>query len=187
MTGSPVRRFSGSPLKPRVSVITATIPGREHLLVENKASVRAQTMPDWEHLTLLDTDRVGCSRAYNALAREAAAEWLFVIADDDLMLPACLYLHLKHAAEADIVYAPPLVWGELPDQFLGPHPGIPAVALIRRQLWVDKGGYNENLGAQEDRDFYERAQASGARFVRFMEAPTWVYRFWGGNKSRGPQ
>jgi hypothetical protein len=144
-------------------------------------------MQDWEHLTLLDTDRAGCSKAYNALAREAWAEWLFVIADDDLMLPGCLDHHLNHSADADIVYAPPLVWGEQADQFLGAPPGIPAVALIRKAVWVDRGGYDENIGAQEDRVFFERAGAAGARFVRVEGSPTWVYRFWGGNKSRGPQ
>ena len=183
-----IRRSFGSRQSPRVSVITATIPGREHLLVENQASVRSQTMKDWEHLTLLDTERAGCSATYNRLAEEAKAEWLFILADDDLMLPGCLYQHLKHSSNADIVYAPPLVWGEAPQQFCGVHPTIPAVALIRTELWRSLGGYGVGLVEQEDRDFYQRAVQASARFVRFVDGPTWVYRFHlgsVGNKSRG--
>lgn len=182
------KRF-GSWAVPRVSVLTATIPGREHLLAENRQSVLAQTMRDWEHLTLLDHTRDGCSKTFNRLAAEAQAEWLFVIADDDLMLPGCLHHHLKHAADADIVYAPPLVWGDAdPQQFCGVPPAIPAVALIRTEFWRALGGYGEELADQEDRDFYHRAQRANARFVRFEDGPTWVYRFHQGavgNKSRG--
>jgi hypothetical protein len=179
-----VRRSSGSRLKPRVSVLTATIPGREHLLAENKASVRSQIMVDWEHLTLLDTDLAGCSASYNALADEAQADWLFILADDDLILPGCLHQHLKYSTDADIVYSPPLVWGEDSAQFCMSHPGIPAVALIRTELWRKLRGYGRRLHEQEDRDFYIRAQDAQARFVRFVDGPTWVYRFHGSNKSR---
>lgn len=146
-------------------------------------------MKDWEHLTFLDADRRGCSFSYNLLAREAQADWLFIIADDDLMLPACLYKHLAQTGAGDIIYSPPLVWGEAPEQFCMSHPSIPAVALIRRELWVELGGYDESLGGTEDRDFFQRAERARARFVRFVDGPVWIYRFHEtdrvGNKSRG--
>jgi GT2 family glycosyltransferase len=147
-------------------------------------SVEAQTFLRYEHLVLLDRGRAGCSATFNALASAARGEWLFILADDDLMLPGCLERHLDASADADIVYAPPLVWGEDSAQFrMGP-PGIPAVVLIRKEWWRKLGGYDERLGQQEDRNLFIRAEQRQARFVRVPDYPTWVYRFHGGNKSR---
>lgn len=176
-------------MKPLVSVLTGTIPGRERFLEECAASVASQTYLCYEHLVWRDNAREGCSATYNRLARMAEGEWLFILADDDLMFPRCLETHLAASAEADIVYAPPLVWGEPASQFCLTRPApIPAVALIRAALWEQIGGYDEKLVEREDQGFYERADAARARFVRTADSPTWAYRFHEGsvgNKSRG--
>lgn len=166
-----------------ISVLTPTIPGRERFLHECRLSVLAQTYSEREHLVLLDSERQGCSRTLNTLARAARGEWLFLVADDDLLLPRCLEAHLRVSATSDIVYCPPLVWGEDHHQFWGGPPMIPSTCLIRRQLWQRLGGYDESARSTEDRFLYERAMKEGARFTR-IEEPTWVYRFHGGNKSR---
>lgn len=140
--------------------------------------------PDWEHLILCDTERNGCAGTVNQLARAASGEWLLILADDDLLLPGCLTKLLSSSGAADIVHAPPLVFGEDPAQFYLSPPAIPATCLIRRSLWIRVGGYDEGMTHTEDRDFYERAITVGARFHR-VDYPCWVYRFWGGNKSRG--
>lgn len=176
-----------SSARPLVSILTPTIPGRERFLSECAASVRSQTLPAWkyEHLVLLDFERLGCSRTVNKLAEEARGEWLMILADDDLMLPACLEAHLAADDEGvDIVYAPPLVWGEPPDEFCGSPPGIPSLSLIRTESWRRLGGYDERADHQEDRRLYEKAMERSMKFVRAEGRPTWVYRFHGQNKSR---
>jgi glycosyltransferase involved in cell wall biosynthesis len=165
-----------------VTVITPSIPGREHLLSECLASVAAQTHRLVEHLWVISED--SRSSTVNKLAEDARGEWIFQIDDDDVLLPCCVEHHLSVADEADVVYAPPLVWGEDPQQFCASPPGIPVTSLIRTELWRKLGGQNERLVETEDMDFYQRAMDKHARFIRFDKAPTWVYRFHGGNKSR---
>jgi len=115
----------------------------------------------------------------NRAAAAAKGEWLMPLADDDLLLPGCLAAMLVSSADADVVYAPPLVWGEEPAQFHAAPPNIPATALIRSEWW--RAGYEHF--EQEDRHHFERMANEHARFVR-VDYPCWVYRFHGGNKSR---
>ena len=179
-----IQRLTGGATRPMVSVLTATIPERWQLLNDNVRSVRTQTFPDWEHLILEDTDKTSSAMTTNTLAEAAMADWLFILNDDDVMLPRCLSAHLAASADADIVYSPPLVEGEDPHQFWGSPPNIPCTALIRTELWRSIGGYNERLLATEDRDFYTRAiERRHARFAR-VDQHLWIYRFHGANKSR---
>lgn len=168
-----------------VTVITATIPGREHYLRECMISVIHQTQPDVEHKIKLDKRFEGCSVMCNRMVAEAKGEWLFPLADDDLALPRCLELLMAASDDADVVYSPPLVWGlHDPWWFFQAPPAIPATALIRKSLWLELGGYDESVRREEDRGLWTRAVEAGARFVRVDGAPTWVYRLGhGGNKS----
>lgn len=168
-----------------ISVLTATIAGRERMLEECKASVASQTYRDFEHIVMLDMEYDGCSVMCNRMVEQAKGEWLFLLADDDLMLPGCLATHLEHSTNADIVYAPPLVWGlHDPWWFFQAPPAIPATALIRKSLWLELGGYDESARREEDRKLWIKAVDAGARFVRAEGSPTWVYRLnHGGNKS----
>lgn len=178
-------RAFGSTYRAQVSVLTPSVPERSAMLAELRQSVSNQTFARWEHLILVDEGYVGCSRTLNAIAEDAKAEWLFLIADDDLLLPTCLGAHLAASPGADVVYSPPQVEGEPDAPFHGDPPGIPAPALIRRSLWEDLGGYDVNREQCEDLDFFDRALVAGAVFKR-IEGPTWIYRFHsGGNKSRG--
>lgn len=179
-----VRRVSSFAPRPSVSVLTPSVPERADMLAECEASVAAQTFLGWEHLILVDHEYRGCSKTVNQLAEVATAPWLFLIADDDLLLPGCLSAHLSASSRADIVYSPPFVEGEAEAPFHGNPPGIPAVALIRASLWRKLGGYDEERSQCEDLDFFTRAMEAGARLRRIKEQ-TWIYRFGHGNKSRG--
>ena len=120
----------------------------------------------------------------NALAGEARAPWLLPLADDDLLLPGCLETLLAAVHDADVVYAPPLVWGvENPWWFFDDPPKIPSFALIAKKLWDRVGGYDLEWNREEDRRFWTRAMEAGARFVKVASAPTWVYRVHAGSKS----
>jgi len=160
----------------KVSVITATVEGRENLLVECISSVRSQTFEDFEHVVVLDSELRGCSWAVNEAVARSSGEWLFLIADDDLMLPGCLEHLMAASADADVVYSPPLVSGN-EDRwwFFQAPPVIPATALIRRSLWDQLGGYDESALREEDRKLWVKAVELGARFVR-VDEPCWVYR-----------
>lgn len=166
-------------------MLTPTIPGREHFLVECAASVAAQTFRRYEHLILLDENRQGCAATMNELAGYAVGEWLFILADDDILLPRCLELLLENGS-GEIIYSPPLVWGEDGAQFCAGPPNIPAVALIRKDLWDRLGGYSLDVPSAEDNAFYKLAESRGVTFTRVDQHPTWIYRFHGGNKSRVP-
>ena len=140
-----------------------------------------------EHLWLVDHEYDGCSKTMNRLARTAKGKWFVPIADDDLVLPWFLTDLAGASRGADVVYAPPLVTGPNhggEEQFWGEPPNIPAVALIRRTLWDALGGYSEAYAEREDMVFFGHALERKARFVR-VARQSWVYRFWGGNKSRG--
>lgn len=167
-----------------VSVITATIPGREAMLRECRASIAGQTYAAAQHIVLMDELREGCSVMVNRAANKALGDWVFFLADDDLALPRCLEIHMEHADNADIVYAPPLVWGiHDPWWYFQAPPAIPATALMRRDLFLELGGYDESVVREEDRGLWKRAMAAGARFVRASGDPTWVYRMHQTNKS----
>jgi glycosyltransferase involved in cell wall biosynthesis len=170
-------------LKPLVSVLTPSIPERARMLKECEQSVIAQTFSQWEHLILVDETRRGCAATMNELADNARGEWLLPLADDDLLLPGCFKTLLEHADSGDVIYPPPIVTGiENPWWFFGEPPAIPSFALIRKQLWDDIGGYDDEWNREEDRRFWTRALERQARFVR-VDTPTWIYRHHGGNKS----
>lgn len=182
------RITSGSAQRPWVSVITPTIPERSGMLAQLEATVAAQTLArPWEHIILTDVDREGCAKTVNRAVSFARADWLFLIADDDLLEPTCLHAHLEAAEGADIVYSPPIVEGEPAAPFHGDPPGIPSTALIRTSFWRTLGGYNDLLDKCEDNDFYTRALARKGVFRRLPES-TWIYRLGHplGNKSRQP-
>lgn len=180
---SSVERISFcSARKPQVSVLTPTIPGREEFLAECRASVAGQTVQVHEHLWMLDEEGLGCAKIMNQLAGAAEADLLFILADDDLMLPRCLELHMR--AGGDVVYAPPLVWGEDAAQFCARPPNIPATALVSKAFWEKFGGYDESATHTEDLFLWRLAESRGCTFTRIDEHPTWVYRFHGANKSR---
>lgn len=171
-----------------VSVLTPSVPERDDMLKEAMRSVLDQTGVAYEHLIHVDRDYIGCSRTVNLLAEKARGRWLFLLADDDLLLPGCLKAHLAAAEGADIVYSPPVVEGEPEAPFHGEPPGIPSTALISANLWRWLGGYDVDLVHCEDFNLYERALAVGAVFRRVPEQ-TWVYRLGhpAGNKSRGKE
>lgn len=129
-----------------------------------------------EHLIDVDHAHRGCAFTVNRLAGAARGEWLLICADDDLLLPRCLAILLEHSENADIVYSPPLVWGNNSPHFFGKPPFIPSFGLIHKELWDEIGGY-EDVNREEDRKFWIRALELGANFVRASDEPTWVYRF----------
>ena len=97
-----------------VTVVTATIPGREVLLMECLESVYAQTVEVEAHLVLAQSCTEGtpspvhCAQMQNALLRSVTSEWTMRLADDDLLLPehiATLQPWFAKIYRADVIYS----------------------------------------------------------------------------------
>jgi GT2 family glycosyltransferase len=159
-----------------VSVLTPSLPERRLLLDECKDSVAAQTVPV-AHLVHVDEDREGPAKARNLLALRADTEWLLPVDDDDLLDPDCVRV-LLDSSDGDVVYPWCRVEGNpgwTPNRLFRPdtllrHNFIPVTALVRRDLWLEVGGMDEELRQFEDFDFWRKCLAAGARFVCVPES-----------------
>lgn len=93
-----------------VTVVTASIPGRERLLAEAIESVQAQIVPPSAHLIRIQSpngmiNRVHLSHQRNQLLAGVRSEWLAILDDDDRYLP----YHFEAIApmletDADVIY-----------------------------------------------------------------------------------
>jgi glycosyltransferase involved in cell wall biosynthesis len=177
----------------RISAITASIPSRPGKLAEAMESVRRQTLQPDEHLVAVDHARRGTARVLTQLALAARNEWVATLDDDDLWYADHLATLAANSADADIVYSWCHVEGrpgfedylhrEFDAAALCEANYIPNVALIRRELVADLGGWRYGVANDfEDYDFWLRALAAGARFVCVPEV-TWRYRLHEGSKT----
>jgi hypothetical protein len=165
-----------------VTVITASLPGREVQRAESIASVGAQTILPADHLVGIDYRREGGHRVRNLLASAVETTWTHILDDDDLLLPEHIETLLDHASGADIVYTYAQVIGD-PNFDLYNRPFDPAllrqssivshVAMIRTELLLDLGGWKAEKGY--DWKLWVRALDAGAKFAAIPEK-TWIYR-----------
>ena len=175
-----------------LTIITPTIPEREGLYAELCACIAAQTVAP-KHLTKLDVEHQGVIPTVNELADEVDTEWLFPLADDDLLdADHCEVLSHWLSREADVFYTWCRIEGggeEHPENqfqvnlqeaygwdYLRTANWIPASAAIRTDLWCSLGGYQQSEWTDhEDWDFWVRALDAGATFA-CIPAVTWTYR-----------
>lgn len=87
-----------------ITVCTATIAGREEMLAEAVASVKAQTLPVTEHLILLDTERKGGWWTKQQLLDQVKTEFCILLDDDDLIDPTYCERLMEMHDGADVVY-----------------------------------------------------------------------------------
>jgi len=164
----------------KVTVITATIPGREELLERARKSVGEQTVQPYAHLIRLDTERSGGAFTKNKLFASVNTEWFMVLDDDDFLLPQHIQTLLAHSEGYDIVgswhegqnptYNRPL--SEVIDHNNVLRHGIPHTAIVRSELFSRLGGFA--IQAAYDTKFWEDAVKAGAK-VNIVEQRTWVY------------
>lgn len=177
----------------RIAVLTPALPDRLARLTDCIASVNAQRLPPVAHLIGVDHERAGCATVQNRLLAAADADWVALLADDDLFLPHHLETLAAHTGDADIVYSYCDVVGRPgwnPNQEFNPDRlrlfnYIPSTTLIRASLARDLNGWRPDAAhGFEDWDFWLRALDLGARFQCVPEI-TWQYIFHGGNVSWG--
>lgn len=174
-----------------VALLTASLPERGGLLAEAIASAEAQTRPPELHLVLIDEERKGPGPLYNAAAELVDTEWIAILDDDDLLYPRHLEVLLEDSDGADVVHSAFDVegrdgWDWQDAHLFGcsivqpGHNGIPVTALIRREIFLEVGGFGTKR--PEDANLWRAIKAAGGRFECRHER-TWVYRFHGKNRS----
>lgn len=167
-----------------VTVVTATIPGREDYLARAEASILAQTVA-CEWAVCRDESGRGSAWARNTAAATADTEWLAFLDDDDELLPDHVAWLLQGAQSADVVYSLPHPDGKTPP--VGPYNPvrlragnyIPVTALVRRSLFEQVGGFPDVYA--EDWALWLALTDVGARF-RFVPVATWIYHTTPGSK-----
>ena len=163
-----------------VTVITATIPGREELLERARRSVGEQTVKPHAHWIKLDDQKAGGAATKNRLFDFVSTEWFMVLDDDDFLLPNHIETLLSHSDGYDIVgswhegawptYNRPL--SETVDENNVLRHGIPHTAIVRSALFARLGKFS--IQTAYDTKFWEAAVAAGAK-VNIVEEKTWHY------------
>jgi hypothetical protein len=94
-----------------ITVVTASIPGREKSLSDTIASVYAQTVEVESHLVIAQScseklpSTLHCARQQNALLPAVSTEWTMRLADDDQLLPHHVETVMPFFDGADVVYS----------------------------------------------------------------------------------
>ena len=143
----------------------------------------------------------GVSSAYNRGLRAAAGDWLLFLDSDDLLRRRALERLLQAVqatpgagvavGAAARVDGRGRVWRsprfDLSEPFgrLAYECAIPAIhsALVRRDLALDVGGFDESLGTSEDWDFWQRVARTGAVFAQIDDEVA-LYRSHPGSLSK---
>jgi GT2 family glycosyltransferase len=183
-----------------LTIITPSIPGREHLLSECIQSVQNQTLRPWAHLIRVQSplserlDVAHIAAQQQALLPAVETGWLSCLGDDDLYLPNHVDTVAEHFDRADVVYTldeqrhlPSTdVNGWSNDEILellGRMNFLNGSSAMRTELVREVGGWGvpdangvfESGATWEDWDLNIRMARAGARFL-FVPVTTWVYR-----------
>lgn len=169
-----------------VTVLTPSMPGREHLLAVAVESVAAQTVRPRAHLVRiaapareLGPNPIDAARQRNILWRTADTEWVAWLDDDDIWLPE----HLATLAPAlapgvDVVYSHSALTNRHTDvtdwrqevlvNQLRANNCIASNAIVRRSAIEKVGGY------PEDYDYGRHAFATGRGAYTWEDWAMWV-------------
>lgn len=200
---------------PKIAVITPSIPTRNVLLRRAQRSIDMQTLPAWETIVTIDSERQGAAvtrqRALSMVSPEC--DWVAPLDDDDEMMTFHLEALYEHAVEtdADYVYS----WFEVvgpngvsfgdydpvfpPGHFLNPFDPTEPIettitVLIKRELLDSVGGYEalhrpeeyaKGASTGEDRNLTLRCIEAGAN-IQHLVRRTWFWHHHGHNTSGRP-
>jgi hypothetical protein len=161
-----------------ITAITPTVPGRERLLEQCRASVVAAGLP---HLVQVDHERRGPGAVRNELAACVETEWLLCVDDDDLLLSHYLEVVRPELEHADVVYTSWYLTGAPDPQPLDRFDPdvlriqnfIPVTAAVRTSSFRAVGGFRDV--PLEDHDLWLRLLDAGARFT-YVPVVCWRYR-----------
>lgn len=181
-----------------ITVCTAHIPTRSHLLGRAIASVHAQTLLPQDHIISVDYARRGGPATLDAAIWGARTEWVAILDDDDEFLPH--HLQTLHSValdtDADLVFSH-FAYTSCGDAgHLERFRGVPFdndnprqttnVFLVKTQLAQEVGGFSagfdplsydvDHTGNRIGYDFafIRKLAAIGANIVHTPEV-TWIY------------
>lgn len=169
------------PVASRITLVTASMPDRSHLLAEMMASVASQTVLPAAHYILID-DR-GVVPKLNELLSKVTTEYVVQVDDDDIIYPNHIET-LDANLDADVVWT----WCDVIGRDWSPNeeyqPGmlqsrnyIPANHARRMDKVREVGGIVDYApGDYEDWNLLRRLESGGATFKNVPEI-TWAYRF----------
>lgn len=168
-----------------ITVVTPTIPSRETLVAECRASVAALELP---HLLGLDSTGEGPATVRNRLIEQVRTEWTLFLDDDDLLFPNYLDAVLPHLSGADVVYTAwqlsgavdPLPLGRFDPDLLREHNNIPVTACVRTDALRAVGGFPD--AELEDHALWLNLLEAGYRF-RYVPVIAWHYRRFPGSRT----
>lgn len=146
-----------------------------HIVVDDASKDRTPMILDrlrGEHPALL-TQRLprhaGCSAALNAAIQLTDADWLLVLAADDMAQPNAFSEWLaarREAPDANVIYSDLKQFGRASGLYRVPtfdaallrHRSIvPGAAFLERALWESVGGFDESMPSAQDWDLWVRA------------------------------
>lgn len=161
-----------------ITVLTPTIPGREHLLKECRASVAALGLTQ---TVMLDVNHEGPAVLRNRMLEHVVTEWTLFLDDDDLLFPNYLDAVTPLLADADVVYTAwqlsgaidPVPHPTFDPNLLRQHNIIPVTACVRTESVRAVGGFG--TGKLEDHELWLSLLDAGYRF-RYSPVIAWHYR-----------
>lgn len=161
-----------------ITALTPTLPGRERLLEQCRASVAAAGL---KHHVGLDLERRGPAAIRNELAAQIDTPWLLCLDDDDLLLSHYLEVVAPELEAADVVYTSWYLTGAPDPQpldrfdadYLRVQNFIPVTAAVRTEAFRAVGGFRDV--PLEDHDLWLRLLDAGARFT-YVPVVCWRYR-----------
>lgn len=165
-----------------VTVITASLPHRAHLLVEAHASVLLQTVPA-AHSILVDAS-IPVAEARNRLLAQVSTNWVAFLDDDDLLDPHHIEVLTRRAAAGDVDVVIPYCRFDGPALPAVNHPfdldalrdhGIFPITVLARTEAIRAAGCFHLDDTWEDWSLWNRMADAGARFAVVPEV-TWTYR-----------
>lgn len=173
---------------PQVTVVIATIPGREQLLARARESAAAQTIPVNIEVEL-DAAGVGPAAPRNRAIARVTTPWIAFLDDDDTLRPFHCEALLAHATEtgADLAWSQHDVrHGDRPPTNHPPAldfapPGldsldvdnfIPITYLVRTDMVRKIGGFREGF-CPEDHQFLIDLRNAGL-VVSHLRRRTWI-------------
>ncbi len=164
-----------------------------NILLVNDGSTNQPTLNflkniDDKLIAVISQDNKGLASAKNTGVKHAAGEYLFFLDSDDRVKPGyiqqCINI-LDNDSTAGVVYANADAFGDssrtnfvaqpfdITSLLLQNH--VPSCVVMRRKVWEDAGGFDENLRRYEDWECWIRVYKTGWKF-RLLQQPGFEYR-----------
>jgi len=187
------------------SALSQTPPPREVIVIDDSSpddtAARLAPLVRDKRIRYVHQPNAGMAAARNAGAKLATSEYLYFLDDDDLMFPNALgwlVEELERYPTAALAYGesvvfsvevppPPDTWSETweadPRAFMVFNQvGCPGQALIRRNAFVEVGGFDARIWGTDDWDLWLRLLARYP--ARAAGRPVLAYRLHADNASR---